>query len=1040
MNEGWPGGLRNGHMKINRANFSLLILLLVSAASYAQTTAFSYQGRLSESGTPVTGTRHFRFTLFDEGGVAIPGATIEQTLVVSSGVFNTTLDFGEEHFPAADRSLLIEVKVNLGDSYTVLSPRQQILSTPFSIKSKSADTATSATTASTATNATQLGGVAADQYVTNTTLGTNAIRNQTTQQSAANFNISGSGTIGGNLLLGNGTQSSPALTFSSDSGTGLFRSAASTLNFSTGGFSRMFLTSDGKLGIGVFGTPLARLHVEEGGNKGLRVANNLPGGTVASFGAFGTFDIDAHGLAGGRFSVLENGNVGIGTGGPTQKLEVIGNARVSGDVIGGTRLCIAADCRSAWPGGVSGSGTTNRLSRFLGPATLGDSQISDDGTNVTIGVNGGGFRVLADALSLSPNIIGGFSGNTVTSGVSGATIGGGGFAGGGGGIPARINTVTDDLGTVGGGSENTAGGFESTVGGGRGNLADGDHSTVPGGRDNTASGVGSFAAGRRAKANHAGTFVWNSNDLSDFASTNGNQFLIRAGGGVGINTNSPFNGGLSVAGTIQSTSGGFVFPDGTVQTTAGGGGGGGGIGGSGTGGFIPKFTAATTLGNSQIFEFGTNVGIGTIGPAHKLEVIGGNIRASGDVIGGTRLCIAADCRSAWPTGGGSGTVTSINAGTGLTSSPNPITTTGTISIDTTVVPRLNTNNNFTGINNFVVGNFTAISNNAVVNVTNNATTGGFGVFATTAANSGSLPAALRGDATATTGSTYGIYGQSFSNSGTGIYGLAQFTGSGTTYGVRGGIQSTNGVGVWGQAAPFDQSGNAIGVQGTTGSTAGSGVSGAALNTNAGSAYGGYFTSVTPGGGGVFGQASNATSTAGVFTNTAGGDIIRGIGAASDLKFKVAGDGNVTADGTFVGGGADFAESVEVVNGRQAYEPGDVLVVDATSNRRFALAREPYSPLVAGVYSTKPGMLGSLHSIDSKRLSEEVPMAIVGIVPTKVTTENGSIQRGDLLVTSSRPGYAMKGTDRSRMMGAVIGKALEPLSKGTGVIEVLVTLQ
>jgi hypothetical protein len=66
--------------------------------------------------------------------------------------------------------------------------------------------------------------------------------------------------------------------------------------------------------------------------------------------------------------------------------------------------------------------------------------------------------------------------------------------------------------------------------------------------------------------------------------------------------------------------------------------------------------------------------------------------------------------------------------------------------------------------------------------------------------------------------------------------------------------------------------------------------------------------------------------------------------------------------------------------------------------------------------------------------------MVGIVPTKVTAENGPIHRGDLLVTSSAAGYAMKGTDRERMLGAVIGKAMGNLDSGTGVIEVLVTLQ
>ena len=68
------------------------------------------------------------------------------------------------------------------------------------------------------------------------------------------------------------------------------------------------------------------------------------------------------------------------------------------------------------------------------------------------------------------------------------------------------------------------------------------------------------------------------------------------------------------------------------------------------------------------------------------------------------------------------------------------------------------------------------------------------------------------------------------------------------------------------------------------------------------------------------------------------------------------------------------------------------------------------------------------------------MAMMGIVPTKVSTENGSIKPGDILVSGSTAGYAMKGTNRRRMDGAVIGKALAPLRAGSGVIEVLVSLQ
>jgi hypothetical protein len=70
--------------------------------------------------------------------------------------------------------------------------------------------------------------------------------------------------------------------------------------------------------------------------------------------------------------------------------------------------------------------------------------------------------------------------------------------------------------------------------------------------------------------------------------------------------------------------------------------------------------------------------------------------------------------------------------------------------------------------------------------------------------------------------------------------------------------------------------------------------------------------------------------------------------------------------------------------------------------------------------------------------DEVPLAVVGIVPCKVTAENGAISPGDLLVTSSTPGHAMRDDDPT--VGTVIGKALGSLGVGEGVIDVLVTLQ
>lgn len=134
----------------------------------------------------------------------------------------------------------------------------------------------------------------------------------------------------------------------------------------------------------------------------------------------------------------------------------------------------------------------------------------------------------------SPNIIGGADGNTVTSGVAGAALAGGGTSG-------ALQSITDDYGTVAGGRGNTAGNASGTtndasaasVGGGEGNTATGAYATIPGGLNNSA-GAFSMAAGRRAKAINTGAFVWADSTNADFSSTADNQFSIRAANGMVI--------------------------------------------------------------------------------------------------------------------------------------------------------------------------------------------------------------------------------------------------------------------------------------------------------------------------------------------------------------------------------------------------------------------------------------------------------------------------------------------------------------------------
>ena len=152
----------------------------------------------------------------------------------------------------------------------------------------------------------------------------------------------------------------------------------------------------------------------------------------------------------------------------------------------------------------------------------------------------------------------------------------------------------------------------------------------------------------------------------------------------------------------------------------------------------------------------------------------------------------------------------------------------------------------------------------------------------------------------------------------------------------------------------------------------------------------------------------------------------------------------TGKGFFNGGtqssGADVAEALDVEGSRDTYAPGDVLAISTCSDRTVEKSSAPYSTLVAGVFATKPGVLLTEASVDAD-LSATVPMAVVGIVPTNVCTENGPIRRGDLLVTSSTPGCAMK-ADPSRIVpGCLLGKALQDFdSDRAGTIKILLSVK
>jgi hypothetical protein len=166
-------------------------------------------------------------------------------------------------------------------------------------------------------------------------------------------------------------------------------------------------------------------------------------------------------------------------------------------------------------------------------------------------------------------------------------------------------------------------------------------------------------------------------------------------------------------------------------------------------------------------------------------------------------------------------------------------------------------------------------------------------------------------------------------------------------------------------------------------------------------------------------------------------------------FRVTSEGDVLADGpycgqAFVTGAADVAEWVLV---SEPVGPGDVLELDPENPGHYRKSCGPCSTLIAGVVSTDPGFvlgtnpstlnLGPWTGDSGLRPSASALLALIGIIPVKVTAEGGLIRPGDLLVSSSTSGHAMRWDQESHSpMCSFVGKALEPLTGESGLILVL----
>ena len=584
-------------LKFNRLFLLSTFCFLLSAfcfplSLFAQGTAFTYQGRLNNGTNVANGSFDLQFAIYDaaSGGLKQAPFITNSATAVSNGLFTVTLDFGPGVFPGAARWLDIGVRTNGPGSpgFTLLSPRQALTATPYAIFAGGASNLVGAVSSAnlagtyaqavtlnnpgnvfagngagvTNVNAVtlnglgsgafwQLGGnnVSPGQFLGSTNNqpveinvnGQRALRLEPTAGGAPNViggspaNIIGAGLEGSSIGGGGSAIYSNSVASSYSTVAGGYANSIRSNGFSSfvgGGFNNII---DGGINAAIVGGG-ANLISGAGttiiGGGEINRIHRLSHYSVIGGGQDNSiFDQSGHSvIAGGNansigtnatyVSLLGGWRNGIGNSSSLSTLgggfaNLIQSNTAYAAIFGGNQNNIGSSSDHAFIGG----GRSNTIQSNGYYATISGGYFNTIETNAAQSTIAGGYQNKIQTNSHAATISGGIL-NLIQFGGVNATIGGGGG-----------NVI----------QSNAAG---STIGGGdyNGIVSNSSEATIPGGYRNAAASF-AFAAGQRAKAVHPGSFVWADSpifyDGDEFSSTGTNQFLIRAGGGVGINTSNP---------------------------------------------------------------------------------------------------------------------------------------------------------------------------------------------------------------------------------------------------------------------------------------------------------------------------------------------------------------------------------------------------------------------------------------------------------------------------------------------------------------------
>ncbi len=545
----------------------------VSAAT-PLTSTFTYQGQLkTSSGSPVSATCDFQFGLWDSAsGPAQIGITQTVSSVsVSGGLFTALLNIGNEFgntaFNGNARWLSIAVRCPTGGAYTPLISRQPLTALPFALPGlRTFPNATSPniiggysgnTIGGASSYGVTIGGGGEAGGLENSVQGSNATY-ATIGGGVAN-RINGTNVY--HSVIGGGYSNTVSAVGATASG-GDLNTASADFDTVGGGYHNTASGgNDATVGGGWLNnasnwhaTVAGGEHNNASGNRATigggggnsasswnaTVAggdHNNASGDHATIGGGGFNFVSGYyaTVAGGYTNTASNQYATVGGG--------VGNiASVNYATVGGGYRNTASNFYATVGGGISN--TASGAGAFVGGGGYDGSNSAGNQATGNASTIGGGFRNLAS---------GGDA--TVSGGISNTASGPGASVSGGynsaGNWYATVaggdsNNAGGDHATIGGGGFNTAGGYYATVGGGKSNFASGNYAAIPGGLYNSATMSYTFAAGRRAQANHDGAFVWADSTNANFYSTGNNQFLVRASGGITLYTNSAATVGASL--------------------------------------------------------------------------------------------------------------------------------------------------------------------------------------------------------------------------------------------------------------------------------------------------------------------------------------------------------------------------------------------------------------------------------------------------------------------------------------------------------------